>query len=174
MAFYKQIELRNLDTIIEKSLELLPEEDRWYTHLFYIDDNVEKFLKIPELADELKRLGFYEHVFCIAFYIVMPGSINPIHLDSGFPVYSFNIPLSGCKGTGLNFYESSAEPVATTTAQNKIFYAYNNKDCKLIESYEMLSPTVINVKIPHNITNNNVEPRVTLLIRLNETVGELF
>lgn len=177
MTYYQSVLVNNLDSIIQSALELLPAEDLDRTHLFYIDDSVDKFLKIPELAAELKRLGYYDYVYSIAFFILMPGVKGPIHIDSGDTVFSFNIPLQGCKGTRLNFYSTTSKPVAHQTAQNKVFYAYNSSDCTLVESLEMTAPTVINVTYPHSVFNynsENAEPRITLLIRLNENIGTLF
>ena len=169
---YKQLEIQNLDIIRKKTLELCPVKDWTYTHIFHIDNDIERFYKISELTEELKRLGFYGKIFRFALLVVKPKEEVPIHSDTGF-TYSFNIPIMGCENTTITWYKSSGNPIPRKTAQNSVYLVYPSETCEAIDTFDMRTPAVINVKIPHKITNNNVNmtlPRITLLIRINKDV----
>ena len=174
MSLYKEIHLDNLDVIINESLNLFPDNKKDKTSLFYIDNNRELFLKIPELKNNLDRLELTDHVYGFGFYIVFNNSPLGIHHDNGDIIYSLNLPLSGCKNTYVNFYRSSSQAEELLTMAGNKYFAYKKEDCELIDRLELTSPYIINVKVPHAVVNKNNEPRITLLIRLNTTVGELF
>lgn len=171
---FKEIQITNLDTIIEQSLYLIPEEKKNNTGLFYFYSNKEKFLAIPALAKLLSDLDLLEHVAGIALYIVHRNAPISIHKDNGDITYSLNIPLSGCENTLVNFYNSTKPPLEKITMSGNKYFAYDESDCQLIDSLEMTTAHIINVKVPHAVVNNNSEPRITLLIRLNNTAGELI
>jgi hypothetical protein len=174
MSCYKSITLDNLEQIKSKSLELFPAEFNNQTSLFYIDNSKEKFLAIPELKHELDKLKLTEHVYAIAFYSVNPNAEQIIHEDNGTIIYSLNIPLKGCSNTFVNFYSSTRKPEERITRAGNKFHYFDPSYCRLIDQLEMTTPHIINVKVPHCVVNNNLEPRITMLIRLNPEVGQLF
>lgn len=174
MQLYKPVIIDNLDVIVSKVLDFFPENKRHFTSLFYIDDNKNKILSIPELADALGRYDLLEHVYGIGFYIVHQDSPLTIHKDNGDIIYSLNIPLSGCANTFVNFYSASTGPEEKTTLAGNKYFAFAEQNCTLIDRLEMTTPHIINVKVPHAVENHNSAPRITMLIRLNSSVGELF
>lgn len=140
------------------------------TKLFYLPNNTETFLNIAELKEELDKLKWTAHVHGFAFYIVQKTDGSTLHTDTGDRVYSFNIPIKFCENTNVNFYTStnptSVELGSGLTTYNK----FNADDCVLADSLQMSTPHVINVKEIHNIVNPNVLPRITLLVRLKNTL----
>lgn len=171
-ACYKQLDIQNLDIIRKKTLKLCPGKDWTYTHIFRIDNNIERFYEISELTEELKRLGFYGHVYEFALLVVKPKEEVLIHSDTGF-TYSFNIPILGCSNTTITWYKSNGTPTPHKTAQNSVYLVYQPETCEAIDSFDMSTPAVINVKIPHKIVNNNPNlalPRITLLVRIAKDI----
>lgn len=174
---YQPIALYNLDIIQEKALQLIREDEQKHTHLFYLDNNIEQFLSIPELKSELTRLGMIHWIYSFALLIVKPLEKTPIHQDTGPITYSFNIPIQGCENTQIKWFQSNAKPEEHCTAQKKNYFVYNAPDCIEIDRFDMSTPAIINVKIPHEIVNLNTwqhKPRVTLLTRLKQEIGEIF
>jgi hypothetical protein len=170
MKYYHPIEINNLDVIQQKVYGLFPKDELRQTKLFYPPDNVNMFLNIPELRDELDRLGWTQHVDSFAFYIVQKTNGSTPHTDTGDRKYSFNIPIKCCIKTKVNFYTTESEPVLQYHTSSVDYNKYEIEKCTLVDSLEMLIPHVINVKEVHNITNPNYIPRITLLVRLKSTI----
>ena len=178
MKYYQQIELNNLEIIKSKVLDILnnDRQSHDFTHVYHPEE-WSPYLEIPELIEELKRLCYYDYVFTIAIFVVIPDSPAPIHHDIGYK-YSLNLPIQGCENTEVGFYVSSRPALEKRTVNGgKRFYQYEPEFCNKVDGFDMSTPAILNTSEPHNITNNNPIgslPRVTLLIRLKETVGELF
>ena len=171
MKYYIPIHLENLDIIQKKVLQLFPKENLNKKILFYIPNNLELFFNIPELKNELDRLGWSDYIHSFAFYIVQKTKGSTHHTDTGDTIYSFNIPIYNCKNTFVNFYTTSVEPIKISPLNQASYYHYDPNDCELVDTLEMTSPHVINVKQVHNIVNNNNYPRITLLVRLKKELS---
>jgi hypothetical protein len=62
MNRYRSVHINNLEIIAQKALALVPKQRLDHTSLFYLENNKELFLSIPELREELIKLntdGFY-------------------------------------------------------------------------------------------------------------------
>jgi hypothetical protein len=177
MKYYEPIPLNNLKTIQEKVLNVFPKEklDIKRDNLFYIPNNIDTFLNIPELRAELDRLGWTPYVLSFAFFIVQPTTIGTnVHIDSGELIHSFNIPILNWDNTFVNFYTTTEQPVMQTYVEYDRtinYYKYNPVKCTLVDKLEMTTPHVIKVKEVHNITNLGNGPRITLLIRLTKDLN---
>lgn len=170
MKYYHPIPIQNLSIIQDKVFDLFPKTKYMISSLFYPQDNLEMFLNITELKEELDRLEWTNYVHSFAFFIVQKTNGSLLHTDTGDRTYSFNIPIKFCEKTKVNFYKTSnAQPIEQ---DNGIvtFNKYDSNDCELVDSLEMVTPHVINVKEVHNVTNPNFLPRITLLIRLKNTL----
>jgi len=167
---YSYIHFDNLDIIQRKVMLLFPISKHHRTELFYIEDNLKKFLEIEELYANLKRLDLIDMVRSVAFYNVLPTDRDGtnVHVDSGIGSYSLNLPIMGCDGTFVNFYESNKPPMEKFTAGGVPYYEFNPADCCLLDRAEMTAPLIINIKKIHNVVNINTAPRITLLLRLHE------
>lgn len=168
---YMPIYFTNLDVIQKKVLEMFPLNKYGSNELFYIDDNLNKFLSISELSENLERLQLTESIRAIAFYNVLPTNDRgtQVHVDSGTGSYSLNLPISGCAGTYVNFYECMTPPELTYNVTGVPYYKFNYADCILSDRVEMCQPMLINIQKIHNITNQTKNQRITLLIRLHES-----
>lgn len=174
MSNYKSVHINNLETIAQQALALVPKQRLDIAGLFYLENNKELFLSIPELRAELIRLELLDHVYGIAVYVVYNSTPLLIHKDSGDILYSLNIPLSGCKNTFVNFYQPTIPAQEKISANGNRFFHYPEANCELVDQLEMTTPHIINVKVPHAVVNQNTEPRITMLIRFNLTAGSLF
>ena len=165
---YVPVTVNNLQEIQAKVMELFPEENKKRTVLFYIENSVEQFLKIDVLKEQLEQLGLVDSIAGVAFYHVMPNGEQggAVHIDYGDSVYSFNLPISGCDNTFVNFYSCSEQPEKRFNSAGVPYYYLDPKACQKIDAIEMTQPYIINVKQPHNIVNANGQNRITLLIRL--------
>lgn len=172
MKYYVPVPIENLKTIQEKVFELFPKREFFKkVSLFYIPDNLNLFLNIPELKAELDKLNWTPYVFGIGFYIIAPTVGSAIHVDSNTFTYSFNIPILNCEDTYVNFYKTDREPKKEVYTMYDTHVNYNKfdpEDCQLVDKLEMLEPHVINVQELHNIVNKNTGSRITLLIRLRK------
>ena len=175
MKYYSPINLDNLNIIQEKVFEVFPKTELSSAqNLFYLPDNLNIFLNIPELRNELDKLNWTQYVHSFGFYIINHSYGTPLHTDSGTSQYSFNIPILNCKNTFVNFYKTNKEPTKISyMAFGKLidYYKYNVTDCVLKDKLELTTPHVINVKEVHNVINVNPLPRITLLIRLKKQIN---
>lgn len=174
MSNYQSVHINNLEAITQQAIALIPKQRLNNTGLFYLENNKELFLSIPELREELIRLELLEHVYGIAVYVVYDSTPLSIHKDSGYILYSLNIPLSGCENTFVNFYHSQTPAQEKISANGNRFFHYPEKECELVDQLEMTTPHIIKVKTPHAVVNQNKTPRITMLIMLNLSVGTLF
>lgn len=175
MKYYVPAKIDNLKVIQEKVFSMFPEEllNTKRNNLFYLPDNINMFLGIPELRNELDKLGWIQHILGFAFYIVPPTIGSNIHIDSGDMTNSFNIPIKNCENTFLNFYKTESLPIKNTSVVYSgtiNYYSFKPSECVLIDKLEMTTPHIINVKEPHNIVNLNNRSRITLLIRLKSNL----
>lgn len=171
MKYYHSVPIENLSIIQAKVFKLFPLDRINKTTLFYLPNNVELFLSIPELKEELDKLGWTEYVDSFAFYCVQKTKGSTLHTDTGDRLYSFNIPIMNCRDTQVNFYTSESEPETQLHGEGVDYNRYNPDTCTLVDSLEMIMPHVIKVKEVHNIVNNNYGPRITLLVRLNSDLN---
>ena len=175
MKYYSPIYLENIKTIQEKVIDVFPKESlSEKDNLFYLPNNLDIFMNIPELKKELDNLNWTNYVHSFGFYTIQKSYGTPLHIDSGTCQYSLNIPILNCKNTFVNFYKTNTEPVKSSyMAFGKLidYYKYNITDCVLQDKLEMTSPHVIKVKEVHNVTNINSLPRITLLIRLKKEIN---
>ena len=170
MKYYHPVEIDNLPIIQEKVYALFPRTMLRVTRLFYMPDNLNLFFGIPELKHELDKLGWTPHVDMFGFYIIQKTEGSTLHTDTGDRTYSFNIPIKGCLNTKLNFYTSESVPVRSQHTPDVSYNKYEPENCTLVDSLEMNIPHVINVKEVHNIVNTNYQARITLLVRLKNTL----
>ena len=170
MNFFYKLPVDNLKVIQAEALKKIPEEEifRMPTRLFYPRYD---FLDDLNFVDALKKYELLDHVYDIALFVMGPERSSPIHIDGDNAYYwSFNVPLRDCKNTKTNFFISNTEPIKTKSPNsNIIYYTYEESNCQLADSLELVEPYIMNVSKPHNIVNPNYSPRVSLCVRLNAT-----
>lgn len=171
---YKPVDLDNFDIIRSKALAIIADRAQHGQGLFYIENHLDHFLAIDELRESLDNLGFLSHVHSVGCYIFTQHMPSVIHRDSGSIVYSLNLPLQGCDNTLVNFYHTDHEPELRRGATGVEYHSYDRTQCRVIDRLTLTQPHIINVQVPHAVINRNSQPRITLLIRLKTTVGNLF
>lgn len=168
---YKKIEFNNFEEIRNQILTFFPSELNNTTSLFYVENNLEKFLGIELLHKELERLDLVDKVVSFGFYIIQPNSSSVIHTDHGDYTYSLNLPLIGCEKSLVVFYEAKKEPTLLRTVAGSMYYNYEHADCTIIDHLSLTQPCVMNIKVPHRVINTS--KRLSFLIRLKELSTEL-
>ena len=131
---------------------------------------------IHSLRLEMQRLGLLEH--WLHTVLIVSSSEVGLHGD-GDPGYSYTIvfPIWNTKDTVTEFYESSVPPVNVIMEQEGSHFVYHGYDinkCTLIDSVEILKPTVINTDTPHRVVHKPGSGlRMTAALRLfNKTEVE--
>lgn len=165
------VHIENLEIIQKEVFKLFPKSALVSNNLFYIPDNLSLFLGIPELKSALDTLGWTEYVHAFGFYILHKTNASTLHTDTGDRTYSFNIPILNCKDTLVQFFKTDQLPTKVTPINRASYYSYDSSKCELVDSFEMNSPHVINTTYVHNVVNPNILPRITLLVRLSNTLS---
>ncbi len=165
---YVPVTVDNLAEIQNEVMSLFPKENEKRTVLFYIENNVEEFLKLKSLREQLERLGLLDYVSNIAFHHVLPTAPQgaTVHIDHSKSTYSFNLPIKNCDNTFVNFYRTDSVPETRLNSVGVPYYHLDESKCSFANRIEMSQPYIINVKVPHNVVNANLKNRITLLIRL--------
>lgn len=132
----------------------------------------EQVYAILPLREEMERLGLLE---CWrSTVLIVSSSELGLHGD-GDSRYSYTLvfPVWNTENTVTQFYESSVPPVDVVMEQEGssfTLHGYDINNCKLIDSVEIVEPTIINVDTPHRVIHNgtNSKVRVTAAIRLHD------
>lgn len=175
MKYFKILNCDDIHLIQKKTLEIFPEE-KWNTSsLFYIDNNKEILLSIPELRNFLKINGLINYVRAFGFYILNENSISPIHVDTGESPYSLNFPINNCDGSIVNFYYTNKDPIIKEykVYNTVVTYKYfNSSDCIKIDRLEVeTQPYLLKIHHPHKVDNINCNNRITLLTRFTKDLN---
>lgn len=169
MQLYQQLQIDLLEEIQYEALKRIPADLLEKTTLTYIDNNREIFSSIPALKEYLIKTRAYHHVGPIAVNVTLGKGSGNYHVDNGIFHYSLNIPIMGCDGTWINFYETTSEPHVVTVknkGETHNFLRFHPEECKLIKSEETKYPYLLHVKTPHRVENRSDGTRVMLLLRL--------
>ena len=127
---------------------------------------------ILPLREEMERLGLLE---CWkSTVLIVSSSEVGLHGD-GDSRYSYTLvfPVWNTQNTLTQFYESSLPPVDVAMELEGSSFTYHGYDinkCRLIDSVEIIQPTIINVDTPHRVIHqdNSSGVRVTAAIRLHD------
>ena len=192
MKYHAPINIENLSIIQEKVLAKSPKSMMHLQGILTLPNDVEEFLSIPELKTELDKLGWTKHLYAVNYCITLGNRSGMLHSDGGTGNYSFNLPILNCANTFVNFYTTNIKPIASeykriyipvpgdVNSKSEIgtFNKYNIEDCTLVESLEMVTPHIINIRQIHKVVNPTDLPRISLLIRLknelNQSLDPLF
>lgn len=179
MKNFQCIELNNLDIIVDKAYQIITSSGLpSFSHLYYLDDTSnfahDRFKDIPELAEEMKRLGWYDYWLGTA--VVVNYEDLPIHQDTGDFEFSLNLPIKNTKDTYTVFYEVSAPATLELVANTSVTYmGFSPEISTVIEKVEIIQPTLLNVKIPHNVVLcTETLPRITIALRLGHELKKLL
>ena len=176
------VEFENLDVIADKAWQIIAPDLVDFDYLYHMDNHyddsyTDRFKQIPELAEQMHRLGLWEHWDWTAVVVIYEEM--PIHIDNKnlYPNdmggdYSLNIPIRNTKDTYTIFYrpKPDQDPQRVYEPGTAIdFFEYEATQVEEIERVELLKPVLFNVSVPHNVVIESKQlPRVAIALRLNK------
>jgi hypothetical protein len=123
---------------------------------------------ILPLRQEMERLGLLE--YWLHTVLIVSSSEVGLHGDGADYSYSIVFPVWNTENTLTEFYESSVPPVDVSMEQEGTYFVYHGYDmstCTLIDSVEILEPTIINTDTPHRVVHRPGSGlRMTAALRL--------
>lgn len=170
MKLYQQLTVNNLISMQEKLIKLLPNNELFRPRIFFPKDQ-SIFQEVSELMDFFNIYKLPLDSMQIAFNIVPPYAKTIIHVDSGIPDYSINIPIKHCENTFVKFYTSTGEQLFQPArlingkTQYASHYYYASESCTVIDSFDSSNTHIASIKSIHKIVNDNKYFRINLLCR---------
>ena len=168
MLCYKNVTVNNLEKIQQDVIAVLPAHIKTNNYLGFVVDPVTStriFLGLESIRTLLASLNLLGHVQLVAVITKLSQVGGDIHVDNGPYRLSLNIPITGCHGTHVNFYQAQSAPNMITKGQNTYYY-YSEDQCQLDTKLDTGNPCIIDTTVPHSVHNPNNETRIMLLIRL--------
>jgi hypothetical protein len=116
----------------------------------------------------MERLGLLEH--WLHTVLIVSSSEVGLHGDGADYSYTIVFPVWNTENTITEFYESNVPPVDVAMEQEGTYFVYHGYDinkCTLIDSVEILKPTLINTDTPHRVIHKpGSRLRMTAALRL--------
>lgn len=124
---------------------------------------------------------WFEYYQCIpSFCAVIKNSGNghgSVHtdIDHRFSSISFNVGVQHGENSYTEIYEySSGDSSVVYISESRAFQKYNECNLKLIGSYNLKKPVLLNTKYPHKIFNFGNKVRTTYSFRFKKDPIELM
>lgn len=173
---HRKLKFSNFEAVRDAVRKIYPAEMiAEYDGVFYrkgsdlMDFHANIYAYTP-LRDELERLGLLP--FWRSTALIVSNKELGIHAD-GDPAFMHTlvIPIWNTENTFTEFFKCSEDPFPTILEHTDhiVHYdSFNLDKCELIDSVEILEPTIINTDVPHRVIHrkDNNEVRVTAAIRL--------
>jgi hypothetical protein len=167
---YKHVSEKILEYIKINNIELAPEV------FWHFVDNNHFFNAIPELQQMFDPMNLTVKNVGI---LVTKGRLGPIHVDTTSVMAGdnlrINFPIINCENTLTNFYQSNHTGTTASLHNGDLFTWFYPNTCKLVDSFELNTPTVIRVNVPHqvNVYNPNLL-RVACTVFFKENIDYLL
>ena len=112
----------------------------------------------------------------IAYISVEPNFIQQAHLDSGIPELAINFPVINCENVSTQFFEFEEQDLTMqyTPGTNLPYHHYKIADKKIIGTFNLTQPTLLNIKMPHRVVNSTDLERVSLSFRFKKDPWHLI
>ena len=179
MLPYKSINIPNFDIIQQQFLKLMYEVCTDFTTtntkilpyetVISTSPELKSFLDDNNLQWEIGRI-----------FITAPFGFVPIHSDSTeeYPKFlALNFPLYGCENTLMQWWENipllkkySPEGYGT----NFDIFDHDSDQKILTGALELTSPHLVQVNLPHNVTNNKEDFRAIMSLRFKPNPVHLW
>jgi hypothetical protein len=103
----------------------------------------------------------------VAYISIGANTTQVAHIDSGDPCLALNFPVINCEYVTTQFIEYIPEELTVqySIGSNLPYYHYNSIDKKIIGSFSLIEPTLLNIKMPHRVVNNTNLERISLSFR---------
>lgn len=171
MIYWKYIDIRNKEIIIEKTLAYIKKHQHNNIGLYKLDW-VNFYLYCPEILSCMNDYGV--QTIWAATYIIETDYQSKIHidyLDVNFPRYRLNIPILNCENSITEFYTGGLfvpqeqKDDSTYKEVHPQFKHYCVKQTEL----ELVKPALISVQTPHRVKIISTKvPRISLSVYLNK------
>jgi len=178
---HRKLPFSNFEAVRDAIRKLYPAEMiADYDGVFYrnntdvMDFHASIYAHTP-LRDELDALGLLP--FWRSTALIVSNKELGIHAD-GDPAFMHTlvIPVWNTDNTFTEFFNCTEEPSPTTLdhVDHVVHYdSYDLNKCQLIDSVEVLEPTILNTDVPHRVIHRRSDDnvRVTAAIRLYDRVA---
>jgi hypothetical protein len=163
--------LANIQAELFKEIEHIVVNKKY---LFYVlTFEREEMNKFPLLNDYLTSISKWPLLKNkpLKFFVSAGGVVGDIHADNHFTSkIALNIPVYGCSGTYLNYYDTPKENIKYLDLEKSIGrYSYympiNTKIITQIEHLEFTEPYLLRTDILHNSENRTTDYRIIVTIR---------
>jgi hypothetical protein len=161
---FKKIPFSNLEEIKNNVLSYFERNQG----VFYVDDNLSKFLSIECLAQELKIHNLIDYVDSFAFNYMHPKSTTGIHIDIGPFNRSLVIPIIGYEKSFIKFYKSKNDGLTIRSLHGLPVIKFKEEDCSVVSIIKTDEPYLIDTTVPHSVYNSMSVERITLLVRIKD------
>lgn len=178
---HRKLPLKNYQSVRDSARSIFPAEMiADYDGVFYnkagnhMDFHTSMYVYTP-LREELDNLGLLS--FWRSTALIVSNKELGIHGD-GDPAFMHTlvIPIWNTENTFTEFFECPDGPKPTILAHtdhNVHYDSYDINKCTLVDSVEILEPTIINTDVPHRVIHRRGDTavRVTAAIRLYDRVA---
>jgi hypothetical protein len=142
------------------------------TNAFDMLDTVHVFTHCYKLRSIIKELKLQPAVVGLVRSFPKQIAGNP-HIDSGPQSLAINFPVQDCSNSTTNFYKPigiDSEPVMVSKKHpnGTEYFHYENVTWKLLDSYCLDTPVLLNVHVPHKVDHYGELNRLAISIRFNE------
>jgi len=169
MKYYKKLELDHT-LVAEKTLKYIS-VNKHKIRNFWANINFNEFINhVPELLTVFKEIDLTPRRV-----VLITTSINAeIHRDDTSVPLRINIPILNCKGSQTEFWKTSVEPTRIFLPNGVPYLYIDKKNCELMETFELDTPTVLLVKEPHSVSVGENVPRISLTVEFIEDIEYLL
>lgn len=176
MPPYKFVDIPNFDKIQRDLVAMVPLFFKEVSTNAVVVNLEDIKLHCPLLIDFFEKNNL---VWDIArFFMIAPMTEIRIHIDGNDENPKFlalNLPVKGYKNTSMNWWDQvELYSVESTEKYGKNIPYYDSDNKVMLHSVELDSPALVQINIPHNVTNLQNCERVVLSIRFKPEPTELW
>jgi hypothetical protein len=174
MKYYHKMEIEQLSDIQRELYTyvkvLVESRTRYFIGKYVPFDELYKFPTLIKYLSGISKLPIHNSA-PIKFFITGPGVKGTIHMDHDTTSrIALNIPVIGCEGTFLRYYETSEDNISLSDPNPVISqgYSYIPKDksmVTLVKELEFIEPYLVRTDKLHQSVNNTNKFRVIATVR---------
>jgi len=103
----------------------------------------------------------------IAYISCAANQIQEVHLDSGNNELALNFPVLNCENVATDFFEYKEQNLTLkyTKGTNLPYLYYDITGMNIIASLNLKKPTILNIKMPHRVSNPTDLERISISFR---------
>jgi len=173
--FYKPLPFSNFDSITDKIKVFIRDQSEQKTISYKIDVQ-ELLYQIPDLKTQIEQYNFSD-IDVARILITSPDSTLRLHNDGNNENPKFlalNWPLLNCANTVMRWFDAKILTKNYEEEGYGIFDLYDRANSTLLDQFEIVTPTIVNIQRPHDVVNNNPTTRIMLSLRFKEEPIEIF